>query len=211
MRILKSGKEIQITDEEFLNKINSYNKVIIDLGTGQGSFVYFNALENKDCFYIGLDSCRESMKKYAIKQFKNKVENLIYVIMNAQNIDKVLGNKCSEVYINLPWGSLLQGIFNEDLGIINSISKIAKSGCKINICFSYDEKFEKNEIEKRALPELNEEYFENQFKHIYNKHNIVIENIEYIVKDKLTFISKWMKVLTESKSRKFYIINGYKR
>lgn len=211
MRILKSGKEIQISDDEFLNKINSYNKVIIDLGTGQGSFVYFNALENKDCFYVGLDSCRESMKKYAIKQFKNKVENLIYVIMNAQNVDKVMENKFSEVYINLPWGSLLQGIFDEELGIINSISKISKTGCRINICFSYDEKFEKNEIEKRSLPVLNEEYFENQFKKVYDKHNIVIENIEYIVKDKLNFISKWMKVLTESKSRKFYIISGFKR
>lgn len=211
MRILKSGKEIQIDNETFLSKINSYGKRVIDLGTGQGSFAYFNALENKDCFYVGLDSCKESMKRYAVKQYKNKIENLMYVVMNAQNIDCVMENKFSEVYVNLPWGSLLQGIFKEELGIINSISKISKSGCKIHICFSYDEKFEKNEIEKRELPILDEQYFEFQFKDIYMNYGIVIENVQYVVKDELNFKSKWMKVLTESRSRKFYLISGLKK
>ena len=211
MRILRSGKEVKIDDEDFLNKISSYSESVIDLGTGQGAFIYFNALENKNCFYVGLDSCKESMKKYAIKQHKNKIENLIYVIMNAQNIGKVMENKFSQVYVNLPWGSLLQGIFKEELGIINSISKISKSNCKINICFSYDEKFEKNEIEKRELPFLSEEYFESEFKNLYAKYGIVINNIERIVKDKLNFTSKWMKVLTESRSRKFFVISGFKK
>lgn len=206
MRILKSSKEIEITNEEFLNKIENYSECIIDLGTGQGSFVYFNALENKDKFYIGLDSCRDSMKKYGIKQYKNKVNNLMYVVMNAQKLHEVLYNKFREIYINLPWGSLLQGIFKEELKIIEGISKLSKSKCKINICFSYDEKFEKNEIEKRELPELNESYFKNVFIPTYNKYGIEVESIEYISKDKLSFQSKWMKILTESKSRKFYLI-----
>lgn len=206
MRILKSSKEIEITNEEFLSKIENYSECIIDLGTGQGGFVYFNALENKDKFYIGLDSCRESMKKYGIKQYKNKIDNLMYVVMNAQNLNEVLYNKFSEIYINLPWGSLLQGIFKEELKIIEGISKLSKPKCKINICFSYDEKFEKNEIEKRNLPELNESYFKEVLIPTYNKYGIEVESIEYISKDKLSFQSKWMKVLTESKSRKFYVI-----
>ena len=64
----------------------------------------------------------------------------------------------------------------------------------------------KNEIEKRELPELNESYFKEVFIPRYNKYGIEVESIEYISKDKLSFQSKWMKVLTESKSRKFYVI-----
>lgn len=209
MRILRSSKEIEISNEEFLLKINGYNKLIIDLGTGQGSFVYYNALENRECFYIGLDSCGDSMKKYAIKQYKNKVNNLIYVIMNAQKIDDIFKNRFSEIYINLPWGTLLEGIFKEELNIINSISLIALSGCKINICFSYDDRFEKCEIERRGLPKLNSEYFEKNFKPIYDKYNIDIKSIE--LKERVNFRSKWIHVLSESRGREFYLIVGEKK
>lgn len=210
MRILRSSKEINLSNEDFLIKINGYEKLIIDLGTGQGSFVYYNALENRECFYIGLDSCGDSMKKYAVKQYKNKVNNLMYIVMNAQKIDDIFKNRFSEIYINLPWGTLLEGIFKEELGIINSISKLSLSGCKINICFSYDNKFEKNEIEKRGLPNLSSEYFEKIFKPMYEKYNINISTIECL-KGNLNFRSKWMHVLTESKNRDFYLIVGEKK
>lgn len=211
MKILRSSKEVEINNEEFLNRIENYSECVIDLGTGQGAFVYFNALENKDKFYIGLDSCGESMKKYGIKQYKNKIGNLMYIVMNAQNLDEILYNKFSEIYINLPWGSLLQGVFKEELKIIEGISKLSKPKCKISICLSYDEKFEKSEIEKRNLPRLNENYFKDVFIPIYNRYGIEIKSIEYISKEGLSFQSKWMRVLTESRSRKFYIITCEKK
>lgn len=211
MRILKSSKEIEINKEEFLNKIENYENLVIDLGTGQGAFVYFNAVENKETFYIGLDSCRDSMKKYGVKQYKNKVQNLIYVVMNAQKIDDILIGKFHEVYINLPWGSLLEGLFKEEFRIIENISKLLREDGIVHICFSYDDKFEKHEIEKRELPYLDEPYFENEFKPLYNKYNIEINSIDLVSKDGLSFESKWMKVLGESNRREFYIITGRKK
>lgn len=210
MKILRSSKEIELSGEEFLNKIKSYDDLVIDLGTGQGAFVYFSALENKNKFYVGLDSCGDSMKKYAIKQYKNKLENLVYIIMNAQNIDNLLYNMFSEVYINLPWGSLLEGIFKEELGIICKISNLLVDGGKMKICFSYNDKFEKTEIEKRNLPDLNESYFDD-FKNLYSKYNIEIDDINLVLKDEIPFDSKWAKVLGESNRREFYIISGYKK
>lgn len=211
MRILRSSKEIEMSSEEFLNRIEGYDDILIDLGTGQGAFVYFNACENRNVFYIGLDSCRDSMKKYAIKQYKNKIENLIYVVMNAQKVDDIFKNKISKVYINLPWGSLLQGIFKEELNIINSISFLLKSYGELNMCFSYDEKFEKYEIEKRGLPKLNEEYFNQVFIPMYLRYGIKINSINYISKSDINFRSKWMHVLSESKERMFYLISGEKK
>ena len=58
MRILRSSKEIELGNEDFLDKIKSYDKLIIDLGTGQGAFVYFSALDNKNNFYIGLSNIK---------------------------------------------------------------------------------------------------------------------------------------------------------
>ena len=210
MRILRSSKEVEISDEDFLSRLEGYSKLIIDLGTGQGSFIYFNAIKNKNCFYIGLDSCGDSMKKYSVKQYKNRIDNLIYIIMNAQNMHGVLENKFSEIYINLPWGTLLEGIFKEDLGVISSISKISINGCKLNICFSYEERFEKIEIEKRNLPILNDKYFSEEFIPMYKKYGFNIESIDYISKDELGFRSKWMHVLSRTKDRKFYTIVGSK-
>lgn len=211
MKILRSSKEIELTDEEFLNRVDGYEDLIIDLGTGQGAFVYFNALSNQNNFYIGLDSSRDSMKRYAVKQYKSKIENLIYVVMNAQKIDSILFGKFKEVYVNLPWGSLLQGIFKEELGIIENLSKLLCEDGLFHICFSYDTKLEKNEIEKRDLPGLGEDYFENVFKPLYGKYSLNVDFIELISKDEIPFESKWMKVLGESNRRKFYIIDGHKK
>lgn len=210
MRVLRSSKEVNISNEDFLTRIDGYNKFIVDLGTGQGSFVYYNALENRDYFYIGLDSCGDSMKKYSVKQYKNKVSNLMYVVMNVQKIDDILKNRFSEIYINLPWGTLLEGIFKEELGIINSISSLSLKGCRINMCFSYNDKFEKCEIEKRGLPNLNNEYFEEIFKPMYEKYDINIKTIDFS-RGNLNFRSKWMHILTESKNREFYLIVGEKK
>lgn len=211
MKILRSSKEIEISNEDFLRRIENFEKLIIDLGTGQGSFVYFNALNNKNYFYVGLDSCGDSMKKYAVKQYKNKIENLIYIIMNAQNLEDIFQNKFSEIYINLPWGTLLEGIFKEELRILHSISKISKSGCSLNICFSYEEKLEKFEIERRNLPVLNEEYFKEIFIPMYEKYGFIINSINCISRDEIGFRSKWMHVLTNSKDRKFYEVTGVKK
>lgn len=210
MKVLRSSKEIEITDQEFLDRIKGYKELVIDLGTGQGSFVYFNACENKDIFYVGIDSCRDSMKKYGVKQYKNKVDNILYCVMNAQKMDEVLYNKFSKVYINLPWGSLLQGLFKEEFNIINTISLLLRSCGEVRMCFSYDDRFEKCEIEKRELPFLDDDYFKNEFIPMYLRYGIKIEDINYISKEEIDFRSKWMHVLTESKSRKFYIITGKK-
>ncbi len=211
MRILKSSKENILSKDEFLNIISNYEKLIMDLGTGQGAFVYFNAIDNKDNFYIGLDASMDSMKKYSIKKYKNKVENLMYVVMNAQNIDEVLFNRFSEVYVNLPWGSLLQGIFKEDLKIIENISKMLIPNGELHICFSYDERFEEEEIRKRGLPNIGEEYFKNEFIPLYEKYNIDINSIDIVKNNDLSFESKWMKVLSERSIREFYVIEGKKR
>lgn len=211
MKILRSSKEVEITNEEFLDKIYGYKNLIIDLGTGQGAFIYFNAQNNKENFYIGLDSSSDSMKKYAIKQYKNKINNLMYIIMNAQKIDDILFGRFKEIYINLPWGSLLQGIFKEEIKVIENISNLLCDEGIFHICFSYDTKFEKNEIEKRDLPELHDEYFDRIFKPLYDKYFLNVDSIQLISKDELKFESKWMRVLGESNRRRFYIIDGHKK
>ena len=210
MKILRSSKEIEISKSEFLEILSGYNRFVIDIGTGQGAFVYHNALYNKECFYIGLDACADSMKKYSIKQYKKRIKNLVYVVMNAQNIDDILFEKFSEIYINLPWGSLLEGIFNEDLNVIKSISMLCKRNCKINICFSYDERFEEREIVKRNLPKINEECFADRFKLMYKKYGIDIKSFDCVSKEELKFESKWKYVLNSSRNRMFYLIYGEK-
>ena len=61
MIVLEGKKSINISKEDFLNKISEYSSLCIDIGTGQGAFIYKKAKENPDVFCIGLDSAGDNI------------------------------------------------------------------------------------------------------------------------------------------------------
>ena len=86
MRILKGTKISVIDRNEFLKTIGESKRVTIDLGTGDGRFVYQNALENPSNFYIGIDPAASQMEDYSKKSLKRKLKNsnAIYNCINAE-------------------------------------------------------------------------------------------------------------------------------
>ncbi len=61
MKCLK-GKVIQeINRDDFHHMIKDYTHIVMDIGTGEGEFIYGQARKNPGTLYIGLDSCAEMM------------------------------------------------------------------------------------------------------------------------------------------------------
>jgi len=205
LRILINKKIIESNN---LNKLFEQYKIInIDLGTGNGKLVYDLALKNPDTFFIGIDPTASNLFEYSKKIQKHKIKNIIYVISSIENINDDLNNLADKVYINFPWGSLLEGIVKDMPEILNKISSLGKSDAEFNFTFAYSSLHEPAEIQKRQLPILSSDYLLSDLKDIYLKANLEIETCVDLTPTEINvFGTLWSKKLFLGKSRDIFRI-----
>jgi len=113
-------------------RLSNYNRIILDLGTGDGKFAFCHADKSPDRFVIGVDSCRENLHRYS----RAKLPNLLYIIASAQNLPQELNGLISHVTINFPWGSLLESLLTCDESLLNGLASLSRSGASIDIRFN---------------------------------------------------------------------------
>ncbi|WKZ36709.1 MAG: class I SAM-dependent methyltransferase [Anaerolineales bacterium] len=95
---------------ELRTRLANYNRITLDLGTGDGTFAFHHARAFPRHFVIGVDSCRENLREHS----RAKLPNLLYVIASAQSLPHELSGLVSHITINFPWGSLLESLLNGD-------------------------------------------------------------------------------------------------
>jgi 16S rRNA (adenine(1408)-N(1))-methyltransferase len=127
------GKTSQNLDLAGLNeRIKNYQRVVLDLGTGDGRYVRSLADEHPVWFVIGVDSCRENLRELS----RANLPNMLFVIASAQDLPHELCGLISHVTINFPWGSLLESLLVGDAALMNGLSCIARQNAQINICLN---------------------------------------------------------------------------
>lgn len=129
METLQGKKSFDINLNEFTLRHKNYNRIILDLGTGDGKYAFHLADNFPNHFVIGLDSCRENLREYS----RTNLSNLMYVIANAQSLPYELNGLISCITINFPWGSLLQGLLNGDANLFCGLEKISSPHAFINL------------------------------------------------------------------------------
>ena len=83
---------------------NNNNPIYIEIGMGKGKFIVENAKKYPDINFIGIERFDTIMAK-AILKIDEKLPNLIFIRMDAENIDKVFDNEIDRIYLNFsdPW------------------------------------------------------------------------------------------------------------
>lgn len=112
----------------FLN-VCSMRSVHVDLGTGDGRFVQQLAQQNPSQYFIGVDSCRENLRKTSHRA----PENALFIIANAEMLPPELDGIAAHVTINFPWGSLLTGLLNNHAGLIDGLHRILSGTLEIRL------------------------------------------------------------------------------
>jgi 16S rRNA (adenine(1408)-N(1))-methyltransferase len=110
--------------------VASYGEVLIDIGTGDGRYVLHVARSCPNWFVIGVDACRENLRKASRKA----PPNALYVIANALALpEKELDTTASKITINFPWGTLLTGLLDGESMLLEGLLAIARPGAELEI------------------------------------------------------------------------------
>lgn len=136
--------------------------VVVDIGTGDGRFVYRSAEKNPNKFYIGIDANAAPLGKISMKATrkpaKGGLPNVLFVQAAIENLPEELNATADEIHIHFPWGSLLKAVVSGDEDALASLRRICAPECELEIIIGIDEMRDRTEIERLGLPTLSGEY-----------------------------------------------------
>jgi 16S rRNA (adenine(1408)-N(1))-methyltransferase len=129
METIRGKTSLELDLNELHARLANYNRIHLDLGTGDGRHVHSLAERFPDDFVIGVDACRENLYEYS----RVKLPNMTFVIANAQCLPCEFKGLISHITINFPWGSLLEGLLMGDEGLMCGLDSITRSNTTIDI------------------------------------------------------------------------------
>ncbi|MBI5621532.1 methyltransferase domain-containing protein [Candidatus Falkowbacteria bacterium] len=179
--------------------------IIVDIGCGDGKFVYQLAKEHPDRLIIGVDPSHTSLEKISAKIYKKPAkggrENVFFVLANVEDLPEALNGLANQVFINFPWGSLLWGIVAADGTILKNIQRICQSGAFVDVVLSYDPVKDGS----ADLPELTLEYIQGTLASALAAHGIQLLEVKQLTPEELqTYPSTWAKKLSFGGSARQY-------
>jgi hypothetical protein len=129
METIRGRKSLELDVNGLKERVANYNRITLDLGTGDGRYVHILAEEHPDWFIIGVDSCRENLREHS----QAKLQNMLFVIASAQGLPTELNELISHITINFPWGSLLESLLTGDSRLLRGLESISRSTTSVDL------------------------------------------------------------------------------
>jgi len=207
MKTLVGNKVAEMTKNKLDELVNSFEKVEIDLGTGDGRLVYKNALQNKKTLFIGIDPNKKQLETYAKKALRNKLENTLFIVSSIEQLPQELKNTATAVFIILPWGTLLKHTATPNTEMLTKIANLLKSKGVLTIIFGYAQETEPSETNRLDLEKINGDYIKEKLIPEYAKAGLDSRKIVLLKKEDLKkFESTWCKKLAFGKARPLFLL-----
>ncbi len=182
--------------------------IVVDIGTGDGDFVYQMAKQHPDRLFIGLDPNHKAMIKPSAKALaksaKGGLENVLFALASIEDLPVELNGQANQVFINFPWAGLLSGIVTADPVVWSNIHRICQPGAFVDILFGYQDSYESAEIQHRNLPKLDDAYLYQQLAPKLSKIGFnLVEQKPISGHDLKHYPTSWAKRLGHGRQRTF--------
>ncbi|MCI0338114.1 MAG: class I SAM-dependent methyltransferase, partial [Acidobacteria bacterium] len=138
--------------------------VIIDIGTGDGRFVYQSARRHPDRFYIGVDAQTSALEKISEKihrkPAKGGLPNVLFIQASVEALPAELDGVADEVHIHFPWGSLLRAVAMGEEAVLGNLRRVCAPEGWLEIVIALDPERDQTEISRLGLEPLTAEFLQ---------------------------------------------------
>jgi 16S rRNA (adenine(1408)-N(1))-methyltransferase len=140
--------------------------VIIDIGTGDGRFVYQSARQNPNKFYIGIDPNARPLEKISEKihrkPAKGGAPNVLFIQSAVEDLPTELDGVADELHVHFPWGSLLRAIATADAAVLQNLRRICSAGALLEVVIGLEPERDQSEIERLGLTPLSLKFIDDE-------------------------------------------------
>jgi 16S rRNA (adenine(1408)-N(1))-methyltransferase len=138
--------------------------VIIDIGTGDGRFVYQSARRNPKKFYIGIDPNVRPLAKISEKIYRKPAKggapNVLFIQASVEDLPAELDGVADELHVHFPWGSLLRAVAIGDVAVLRNLRRLCSPGALFEIVLGLDPLRDQSEIQRLELPQMSLEHID---------------------------------------------------
>jgi len=143
----------------------------VDVGTGDGSFVYRCARQHPDRFYIGIDAQASALEKVSEKihrkPAKGGLPNVLFIQAAVEALPPELDGVADEVHVHFPWGSLLGAVATGDEAVLGNLRRICAPEAWLEVVIALDAERDHAEIERLGLTSLSLGFLETTLIPLY--------------------------------------------
>ena len=119
-----------ITRDQLLAAIAPFGGVTLDIGAGDGAWAYRYAAAHPSRFVIALDPVRENLREWSAKAAKKPgkggLPNALFAVASVEAPPEELRSIADEIFVTLPWGSLMRGLIVGEETILAGIASFAR-------------------------------------------------------------------------------------
>ncbi len=180
--------------------------VIIDIGTGDGLFVYQSARENPNRFYIGIDANVRPLEKISEKihrkPTKGGAPNVLFIQATVEDLPTELKGVASEVHVHFPWGSLLKAVATGDVQVLCQIRALCEDDALLEVVFGLEPERDATELARLELSPLSLDYIDRTLAPRYRDASFeIFERGVMSAGDWPEFKTSWAKKLRAAANR----------
>jgi 16S rRNA (adenine(1408)-N(1))-methyltransferase len=139
---------------------------VIDIGTGDGHFVYQSARENPRKFYIGIDANPRPLEKISEKihrkPAKGGLPNVLFVQAAIEDLPSEFDGIANEIHIHFPWGSLLKAVAAGDEVVLRNLRRVCAPDALIEVVIGLDLERDHSEVARLGLKPLSVDYLDRE-------------------------------------------------
>lgn len=200
MQVVRGKEVVRLGSEQLDALLAPFARVVIDVGTGDGRLPYRLAQRAPDTLYVGIDAnadnMREASHRALRKPSRGGVENVVFVLADAEDPPDALEGRADEVLVILPWGRLMVGLLRGERDVLAGIARLARPGAALRIVINGEVWGEPVPIEARDLPPPTVDYVHEVLRPIYRRHGISICEVHKMTAAESASISStWAKRL----------------
>ena len=180
--------------------------VIIDIGTGDGRFVYQSARQNPNKFYIGIDPNTRPLEKISEKIYRKPAKggagNVLFIQAAVEDLPAELNGVADEVHVHFPWGSLLRAVVTGDIEVLRNVRRICSTGALLEVVTGLDPERDQSEIERLGLTPLSLEFIDTVLIQKYAAAGFqIVERGILAASERPDFETSWAKRLKGNERR----------
>ena len=146
---------------------------MIDIGTGDGLYVYQSARRNPASYYIGVDANARALEKISEKIYrkasKGGLPNALFIQAPVEDLPAELNGIASEMRVHFPWGSLLRAVAVGETASLEPLRRVCSPGALLTVIIGVDPDRDFAEVSRLGLPPLSLAYVDSTLAPRYAK------------------------------------------
>jgi 16S rRNA (adenine(1408)-N(1))-methyltransferase len=205
------GKDVAELDQAaFAALVRASERLVVDVGTGDGRFAYAYARDHPEAFVVALDPVKENLRELSHrasrKPGRGGLPNVLFAWGVVERPPPELEGRADEVHVVLPWGKLASGLLLAEPDVLDGLVFLARAGATLDLVLNAEVWEEPVPVQARDLPRLTVDYVTGTLAPRYRAHGIDVRQVGTLTREEIDRLpSTWARRLSHGREHPNFV------